>query len=395
MSLPEQALSFVAAAVAAYGPRVLDTPDPAAPDTPARLGRELLRLAFGGQQPGAGLPPALAAFCRGQVAAGNEHALIDLGMRLYLDGGDKDAAIACLRRAAGSADPDVAAEGQTELADMLWSRGDIDAGRAAYQAVIEGRHPEWAPRSPRADRRPSRVRPGEQITPQEQPPDAGAGQDLADGVAELPEGVGRWLRLRRGVFPLAAYLDGDTARDERRRGPGQLPPPWPGESHDGQRPAGPHQLAQAAQRRPGIGQVMEHGIGEHGIERPSLQRVSQDVALAPCHRHVREPRPGPAKHWAIDVDGYHPGDPPRQPGGQETVTATHVEHRRGRGRNAVRQPRVVMDIDVPQSLQARIHTRTSSHPVTPLAVRTTALAQRSQRRVYGPHKQQPRPDEMT
>lgn len=217
MSLPEQAFPFMAAAVAAYGPLVLAPADQAGVDTAEALGRELLWLAFGRQEPGAEIPPPLAAFAahpddedaqfeleifvddalgnqpaartaaagalagfyRGQAAAGDlqalvslgavlnwqddhdgaraayqqaidaghEHALLDLAAHLRRSAQDMDAAIACLRRAAGSADPGVAAEGQLDLADVLWSQGDHDGARAAYQALIEGGDAEWAPQA--------------------------------------------------------------------------------------------------------------------------------------------------------------------------------------------------------------------------------------------------------
>lgn len=79
------------------------------------------------------------------VDAGYDQALLDLAV--LLDGfiGDTDAAIASLRRAARSSDPDVAAEGAGQLAQTLCQHGDLPAARAAFQAAIDTGHPEWAP----------------------------------------------------------------------------------------------------------------------------------------------------------------------------------------------------------------------------------------------------------
>jgi len=51
VSLSEQAVSFMAAAAAAYGPRALAPPSEAAPDTPETLGRGLLRMLPGDPVP--------------------------------------------------------------------------------------------------------------------------------------------------------------------------------------------------------------------------------------------------------------------------------------------------------------------------------------------------------
>ena len=51
MSLSEQAVSFMVAAAAAYGPRALAPPSKAAPDTPEALGRGLLRMLPGDPVP--------------------------------------------------------------------------------------------------------------------------------------------------------------------------------------------------------------------------------------------------------------------------------------------------------------------------------------------------------
>jgi hypothetical protein len=51
VSLSEQAISFMAAAAAAYGPRALAPPSEAAPDTPETLGRGLLRMLPGDPVP--------------------------------------------------------------------------------------------------------------------------------------------------------------------------------------------------------------------------------------------------------------------------------------------------------------------------------------------------------
>ena len=120
----------------------------------------------------------------------------------------------------------------------------------------------------------------------------------------------------------------------------------------GQRSAGPYQLAQPPQRGPRIGQVVERGVREYGVKRLRLQRVSQDVAVAPRHRRLREPGPGPAEHRGVAIDGHHERDTPREPGREETITAAHVEDGLGRGGNAGGQPRVVMDVGIPRPVHA-------------------------------------------
>ncbi len=60
MSLSEQAVRYMAAAAAAYGPQVLASSAQAGTDTPEMLGRGLLRMLFGVQDPGLELPLPLA-----------------------------------------------------------------------------------------------------------------------------------------------------------------------------------------------------------------------------------------------------------------------------------------------------------------------------------------------
>ena len=208
MSPSEQAISFMAAAAAAYGPRALAPSSEAAPDTPEALGRGLLRMLPGGpvpladflagqadparraeledwlydaldEQPGfrAAMIAALTDYSRRRAASGDARALADLGDLLswqdefdaardayqqavdlghdrallslasLLRGclGDADGARACLRRAIGSSDPDVAAEGMVDLGCLLCSTGDMTGGRAAFRDAIATGHPTWAP----------------------------------------------------------------------------------------------------------------------------------------------------------------------------------------------------------------------------------------------------------
>ena len=90
------------------------------------------------------LDGARACF-EGAAGAGHDRALLDLA--ILLDGfcGDTDAAIESLRRASGSSDLDVAAEGAGQLAQTLSGHGDLAGARAAFQAAIDTGHPEWAP----------------------------------------------------------------------------------------------------------------------------------------------------------------------------------------------------------------------------------------------------------
>ena len=208
MSLSEQAVSFMAAAAAAYGPRALAPHAEAAPDTPEALGRSLLRMVPGDpvpladflaspadparraeledwlydaldEQPGlrAAMTTALTGYSRRRAAAGDARALADLGDLLSWQDefeaardayqqavdlghdrallslaslvreclGDADGARACLHRAIGSGDPDVAAEGMVDLGGQLCSAGDMTGGRAAFQDAIATGHPTWAP----------------------------------------------------------------------------------------------------------------------------------------------------------------------------------------------------------------------------------------------------------
>lgn len=88
---------------------------------------------------------ARAAFERA-IAAGNEHALIDLAKLRHAVLDDPAAALLGYQQAAGSADPDVAAEALLEIGHLqAIVYRDALAAQAAYQQVIGMRHPRWSP----------------------------------------------------------------------------------------------------------------------------------------------------------------------------------------------------------------------------------------------------------
>lgn len=89
---------------------------------------------------------ARAAFERA-IAAGNQHALIDLAKLRHAVFNDPSAALLGYQQAAGSADPDVAAEALLELGHLHASRRDAQAAQAAYQQAIATRHPRWSPQA--------------------------------------------------------------------------------------------------------------------------------------------------------------------------------------------------------------------------------------------------------
>ena len=170
--------------------------------------------------------------------------------------------------------------------------------------------------------------PDDQVPPHEQAGDAGAGQGLAEAAAQLAERVRRRPRLGRGVLPFPPHAVGDTQASQSGQRPGPVTPLGAGESHDGQRPARSHQLAQAAQSCPGIGQMVQRRVGHDGVKRLPPQRMGQHIPVAPCHPRVREPCPGTAEYRGVGVDRDDERDTTCQTGSKETITAAHVEGRR-------------------------------------------------------------------
>ncbi len=79
------------------------------------------------------------------VAAGNQHALIDLAKFRHAVLKDRDAALRTYQQAVESADPDVAVEALVELGHVRAVYRETPAAQAAYQQAIGTRHPRWAP----------------------------------------------------------------------------------------------------------------------------------------------------------------------------------------------------------------------------------------------------------
>src|SRR5206468_11375875 len=113
---------------------------------------------------------------------------------------------ACLRRAIGSGDPDVAAEGMVDLGCLLCSAGDMTGGRAAFQDAIATGHPTWAPEAMMglahwlsmrggSRRRAGRLPAGDRLGPRR----PGRARLVLGGQAALPAG-----RLQPGEIQLSA-----------------------------------------------------------------------------------------------------------------------------------------------------------------------------------------------
>jgi len=131
VSLSEQAISFMAAAAAAYGPRALAPPSEAAPDTPETLGRGLLRMLPGD-------PVPLADFL-----ASPGHAWFSVGKLLYRQG-DLGRARSVLQRLIDSHDPDWSEPARFQLINVMREQDDIDGLRAAAAGAAETARPEAA-----------------------------------------------------------------------------------------------------------------------------------------------------------------------------------------------------------------------------------------------------------
>ena len=134
MSLSEQAISFMVAAAAAYGPRALIPRAETGPDTPETLGGSLLRMLPGD-------PVPLAGFLASPADPARRAELEDwLYDALDEHPGLRAAMIAALtgysRRRAASGD----ARALADLGDLLSWQDEFDAARDAYQQAVDLGH---------------------------------------------------------------------------------------------------------------------------------------------------------------------------------------------------------------------------------------------------------------
>ncbi len=134
MSLSEQAVSFMAAAAAAYGPRALAPHAEAAPDTPEALGRSLLRMVPGDPVP---LADFLASPADPARRAELEDWLYDaLDEQPGLRAAMTTALTGYSRRRAAAGD----ARALADLGDLLSWQDEFEAARDAYQQAVDLGH---------------------------------------------------------------------------------------------------------------------------------------------------------------------------------------------------------------------------------------------------------------
>jgi tetratricopeptide (TPR) repeat protein len=89
-------------------------------------------------------PPWAQAAYERAVEAGNHHALLDLAKLRDAALGDVAASLRTWREAAGSADPDVAAEALVEIGRLHAGQWDAPAAQAAFAKAMGTQHPRWA-----------------------------------------------------------------------------------------------------------------------------------------------------------------------------------------------------------------------------------------------------------
>jgi hypothetical protein len=93
---------------------------------------------------------------------------------------------------------------------------------------------------------------------------------------------------------------------------------------------------------------MQGRVGHHRIEAAEFVGDLEDVTVPPHHRDGGEALLGPLEHWLVDVHGDDMWNALRQASGQEPIAAADVEHRRCVRGNAMVEPAVVMNVDVPR-----------------------------------------------
>jgi len=138
MSLSEQAVRYMAAAAAAYGPQVLASSAQAGTDTPEMLGRGLLRMLFGVQDPGLELPLPLADLVASPADPDRQAGLEEQADSMLDEQPGLPSAISEMlagfyRQQAAAGD----AQALVGLGDLLNWQDDVDGTRAAYHQAID------------------------------------------------------------------------------------------------------------------------------------------------------------------------------------------------------------------------------------------------------------------
>jgi methyltransferase (TIGR00027 family) len=144
------------------------------------------------------------------------------------------------------------------------------------------------------------------------------------------------------------YPDGDSTDHEGGQRPWQMAPTRPSERDNRECPAGAHELTHAAQGGPGIGEMVQGGIGHDGVEAAQSFARVEDVSERPGHLGVGEALLGPLQNRTVDIHSDDVRNALRQASGQKPVAAANFEHRRHVGWNGRVKLAVVVDVDVPR-----------------------------------------------
>ena len=126
-------------------------------------------------------------------------------------------------------------------------------------------------------------------------------------------------RVIPGVFP-GPQADRAGGRVEGRDDRGDVPP---AAEFGHEPPARPERPPHARDGRLGRLDPVQHGVGEHRVERPVEREVAGIGDLEP---DAREERPGLRDHLGRGVDAHHLADGLGEPGGQVAGAAAQVQH---------------------------------------------------------------------
>jgi MFS family permease len=137
--------------------------------------------------------------------------------------------------------------------------------------------------------------------------------------------------------------------------------------HDGQPPAGPQQVAHAAQRQARVHVVQRRHRGDQ-VERGRLEQVAEEIADQEVDTGGILP-PGEADARLVQVDGHDVRDRPAQVAGQASLAAADVEGPPAPVGHGVEDHAVVVEVVVPP-FGLRRHDPILAYPVAPACVRS-------------------------